>query len=129
MEEQTDSFIKTTVGEIERLLSARTVVGEPLTTEETTIIPLLSMGFFFSVASASAKGDVKHKTEGSAGGSGVGTGAAGGVKPVAVIIIDKSGVRIEPLTVLGGMATAIEKIGETIPRGMRRRDEQKKESA
>jgi len=27
MEEQADSFIKTTVGEIERLLSAKTVVG------------------------------------------------------------------------------------------------------
>ncbi len=41
---------------------------------------------------------------------------AGQVKPVAVVIIDKEGVRIEPIR--GGLATAIERIGETIPRVM-----------
>ena len=135
MEEQVDSFIKTTVGEIERLLSARTVVAEPLTIEGTTIIPLLSIGFFFGAATASAKGEVKQKTEGNAGLSGVGTGAAGGVKPVAVVIIEKGVVRIEPLTLMAGLAAttiektseAIEKVGEAIPRMMRKRDEQKKE--
>ena len=140
MEEQASSFIKTTVEEIERLLSARAVIGEPVTTEGTTIIPLLSMGFFFGVASASAKGEVKQKTESSAGGGGVGTGAAGGIKPVAVVIIDKGNVRIEPLTMMAGLsglaATTIEKTGETvqkvaeaIPRMVRRGGEQKKESA
>ncbi len=38
------------------------------------------------------------------------------MKPIAVVIIDKEGVRIEPIR--GGLATAIEKIGETIPRMM-----------
>ena len=38
------------------------------------------------------------------------------MKPVAVIVIDKQGVRIEPIR--GGLATAIEKIGETVPRMM-----------
>ena len=127
MEEQVDSFIKTTVGEIERLISTRTVVGEPLTIEGATVIPLLSIGFFFGAASASAKGEVKQKTEGNAGVSGIGTGAAGVVKPVAVVIMEKGGVRIEPLTFVGGLGTVIEKIGETIPRMIRRRGEQKKE--
>ncbi|HJX68744.1 MAG TPA: GerW family sporulation protein, partial [Dehalococcoidia bacterium] len=45
------------------------------------------------------------------GGSGSGGGA--GVRPIAVIVIDKDGVRIEPIK--GGMATAIEKLSETIP--------------
>jgi len=111
-----------------------------VTTEGTTIIPLLSIGFFFGATSASAKGEVKQKTEGSAGGGVVGTGAAGGMKPVAVVIIDKGGVRIEPLTMMTGLAglaattiektsEAVQKVGEAIPRMLRSRGEQKKESA
>ena len=57
------------------------------------------------------------------------------MKPVAVVIIEKGVVRIEPLTLLAGLAAttiektsdAIEKVGEAIPRMMRKRGEQKKE--
>ena len=47
---------------------------------------------------------------------GGGTGGGAWVKPIAVVIVDKEGVRIEPIR--GGLATAIERIGETIPRVM-----------
>lgn len=119
--EQVEGFIKTTVAEIERLLKARTVVGEPMTIEGATLIPLISVGFFFGAAAGSGKAEVKQKGEGTGGG----TGAAGGVKPVAVVIIDKEGVRIEPIK--GAVATAVEKIGEAIPGMMQKRAEGKKE--
>jgi len=119
--EQVESFIKTTVAEIERLLKARTVVGEPMTIEGATLIPLISVGFFFGAAAGSGKAEVKQKGEGTGGG----TGAAGGVKPVAVVIIDKEGVRIEPIK--GAVATAVEKIGEAIPAMMQNRAEGKQE--
>ena len=48
--------------------------------------------------------------------AGGGTGGGAWVKPRAIIIIDSQGVRIEP--VMGSMAYAMEKMGETIPRVM-----------
>jgi uncharacterized spore protein YtfJ len=104
-----EKLVKTTLGEIEKVLDAKTVVGEPITIEGTTLIPLMSVGFGFAAGGGAGKGETKEATEG--GGSG--TGGGGGVKPIAVIVIDKDGVRIEPIK--GGMATAMEKLSETIP--------------
>ena len=107
--EEVDSLVKTTLGEIEKVLSTRTVVGEPITIQGATLIPLISVGFGFGAGGASGKGEAKQKGEGAGGG----TGGGAWVKPIAVVIVDKEGVRIEPIR--GGIATAIEKIGETIP--------------
>ena len=107
--EDVEKLVKTTLGEIEKVLDAKTVVGEPITIEGTTLIPLMSVGFGFAAGGGTGKGEMKQEMEG--GGSG--TGGGGGVKPIAVIVIDKDGVRIEPIK--GGMATAIEKLSETIP--------------
>lgn len=129
--EEVDSLVKTTLGEIEKVLSTRTVVGEPITVEGATLIPLISVGFGFGAGGASGKGEAKQKGEGSGGG----TGGGAWVKPIAIIIIDKEGVRIEPIR--GGLVTAIEKIGETIPqmiercmeKGMEKWGERKKEGS
>ena len=118
--EQVDGFVKTTVAEIERLLKARTVVGEPMTIEGATLIPLISVGFFFGAGGGSGKAEAKQRGEGAGGG----TGAGGGIKPVAVVIIDKQGVRIEPIK--GALATAMEKIGEAIPAMIQKWGETKK---
>ena len=104
-----ENLVKTTLGEIEKVLSTRTVVGEPITVEGATLIPLISVGFGFGAGGGEGRGEAKQKGEGAGGG----TGGGAWVRPKAVIIIDKEGVRIEPIR--GGMATAIEKIGETIP--------------
>lgn len=107
--EVVDSLVKTTLGEIEKVLSTRTVVGEPITVQEATLIPLISVGFGFGAGGGSGRGEAKQKGEGTGGG----TGGGAWVRPVAVIIADKEGVRIEPIR--GGLSTAIERIGEIIP--------------
>ncbi len=107
-----EGLVKATLGEIEKVLGTRTVVGEPITIEGATLVPLISVGFGFGAGGGSGKGEAKQKGEGSGGG----TGGGAWVKPIAVVIVDKEGVRIEPIK--GGMASAIEKIGETIPRVM-----------
>jgi len=107
-----ENLAKTTLGEIEKVLSTKTVVGEPITIEGTTLIPLISVGFGFGAGGAEGKGEAKQKGEGAGGG----TGGGAGVRPIAVVIIDKEGVRIEPIK--GGIATAIESIGEILPRMM-----------
>jgi uncharacterized spore protein YtfJ len=104
-----EKMVKTTLGEIEKVLDAKTVVGEPIIIEGTTLIPLMSVGFGFAAVSGSGK--VEPKQSGEAGGGGTGGGV--GLRPIAIIVIDKDGVRIEPIK--GGMAAAIEKLSETIP--------------
>ena len=108
--EVVENLVKTTLGEIEKVLSTRTVVGEPITVEGATIIPLISVGFGFGAGGGEGRGEAKQKGEGAGGGT------AGGawVRPKAVIIIDKQGVRIEPI--MGSISYAMGRVGETIPR-------------
>ncbi len=105
-----ESLTKTTLGEIEKVLTTRTVVGEPITIEGTTLIPLISIGFGFGAGGGSGKGEAKQQGEGTGGG----TGGGAWVRPKALVIIDKDGVRIEPIP--GSISTAIEKIGEAVPK-------------
>jgi uncharacterized spore protein YtfJ len=94
------------VGEIERMLNTKTVVGEPIKIEDTTLIPLVNVGFGFGVGA----GEGTEPQKG--GGHGGGTGGGGGVKPVALVIIQKDLVRVEP--VKSGTASVLEKVAETI---------------
>lgn len=105
--EEIENMFKTAMGEIERMLNTKTVVGEPITVEGNTLIPLVSVGFGFGAGGGTGKspGD---KNEGSGGG----TGGGGGVKPVALIIINKEGVRMEPIK--GGTASMLEKVAELV---------------
>ena len=107
--EVVENLVKTTLGEIEKVLSTKTVVGEPITTEGATIIPLIGVGFGFGAGGGSGKGEAKQRGEGAGGAT------AGGawVRPKAVVIVDKEGVRVE--SIRGGMSTTLEKIGVTIP--------------
>ena len=120
-----ENLVKTTLGEIEKVLSTRTVVGEPITVEGATIIPLISVGFGFGAGGGSGRGEVKQKGEGAGGG----TGGGAWVRPVAVVIIDKEGVRIE--TVRRGLTAMVERLGETVPKVVdkiiEKKEERKKE--
>lgn len=117
--EEVENLIKICLGEIERMLTTKTVVGEPITVEGNTIIPLVSIGFGFGGGGASGKGPKE-----TAGGTGGGTGGGGGIKPVAVIVVNKEGVRMEP--VKGGAATFVEKVADIVGKVMEKRAEAKK---
>ena len=69
--EYVENLLKTTLGEIERLLTTKTVVGEPIEVEGNTIIPLISIGFGFGAGGGTGKEAKKVETEGYGGGSGV----------------------------------------------------------
>ena len=109
--EVVSEITKTTLGEIEKVLTTRTVVGEPMTVEGVTIIPLISIGFGFGAGGGTGKGESKQKGEGSIGG----TGGGAWVRPVALVVIDKEGnVRIE--SVKRGLSSFVEKVADTVPR-------------
>jgi uncharacterized spore protein YtfJ len=104
--EDIENLFDKAVAEIERMLNTKTVVGEPITIEGNTLIPLVSVGFGFGA------GGGKGTEPNIGSGHGGGTGGGGGVKPVALIIINEEGVRVEPIK--SGTASVLEKVAETI---------------
>ena len=117
--EEVENLIKLCIGQVERMLTTKTVVGEPMTVEGNTIIPLVSIGFGFGGGGGKGK-NPKESGEGTGGG----TGGGGGIKPVGVIVVNKEGVRIEP--VKGGAATFAEKVAEIAGKAMEERAKAKK---
>ena len=117
---EVESLIKTSLAEIERILTTKTVVGDPMTVEGNTLIPLVSIGFGFGGGGGRGTGP-KEKGEGTGGG----TGGGGGIKPIGVIIINKDGVKIEPIR--GTAASFVERISDVVSKVMEKRGEKKKE--
>jgi uncharacterized spore protein YtfJ len=115
--EHVESLLKATLAEIERLLTTRTVVGEPITIEGNTLIPLVAVGFGFGAGGGSGKEQKKMSGE----GQGAGSGGGGGVRPVAIVIVNKDGVRVEG--VRRGAATMVEKVGEAVGKILEKRGE------
>jgi len=105
-------ILKTITGEMQKSLSARTVVGDPITVEGRTIVPLVSLGMGFGAGSGAGK-----EQDSPVGGGGGGLG----LKPVAVIIIDHQGARVERLkepkhTLVEHLAEALPRIAEGFPK-------------
>ena len=106
---------KATVSELERLLSANKVLGEPVEVEDKVIIPVTGFGFGF--------GSGGGKGEGGGGkgeipkGEGTGSGAGGALAPAALVIAYKGvkgpdGIQVLPLKKPGPIAEAI---GKSMP--------------
>lgn len=108
--DEVEKLLSTAVTEVEKILSSKTVVGEPITVGETTLIPLVSVGFGFGAGGGPQPGAAGQGTGG--------TGGGGGIKPVAVVIIDQNGARLEAIK--GGTATMVEKIAEAVAQGVRK---------
>lgn len=110
--EDVERIYKESLDEIEKLLTSRSVIGEPITVQGTTVIPLLSMGFGFGAGggSGSAPGNQGQ-------GVGAGTGAGGGIKPIALLVADQAGVRVERV----GGPSAFESIGNAVAKAMETR--------
>ena len=113
--ENIEKLFDKAVAEIERMLNTKTVVGDPITVEGNTLIPLVSVGFGFGAGG----GEGSEPDKGS--GQGGGTGGGGGVKPVALVVINKDGVRVEPIK--SGTASVLEKVADSIGKAARTKGE------
>ena len=110
--EQPDNLLKTALDEIERLLTTKTVVGEPIRIGDVTIVPLMAVGFGFGGGAGTGE---NPKMAGAKGG-GSGAGAGGGIRPIALVIIDKEGnVRVESVR---ASASIVEKMGDAVARAV-----------
>jgi len=97
-------ILKAITEEMQKSLSPKTAVGEPVTVEGRTVVPLMSVGMGFGAGS----GLGRESSPGSAGGGGI------GIKPVAVVIIDEQGVRVDRLQ--PGRHSIADHVVEAVPR-------------
>ncbi len=88
-----EKMIQAALSHIEGVLDSKSVIGQPITIGDYTIVPLISIGFGFGVGSGTAKSEEFIRGEGAGGASAGG----GGVKPVAVVVIGPHGAKVEPL--------------------------------
>jgi len=108
-----EQITRTTLDEIERLLDTKKVVGEPITSGENTVIPLISFGFGFGAGGGSGKASDKGE------GGGGATGGGAGITPVGAVILGPDGVRIEPLR--HRTSNVLEKVVDTIGKAAEKR--------
>ncbi len=119
--DELEGLVKTTMGEIERLVNTKTLVGDPIIIGENTLIPLISVNFGFGAGANAGVNLLKQKGE----MSGSATGGGAQIKPVAVIIVDKEGAWVEPI--MSGVSGALEKLSETAPKAIEKLWESRKE--
>lgn len=100
---EVEQTISAAIEQVKELLTSGRVVGDPIKIGDATIIPLVSIGFGFG------GGGSKEESEGR------GAGAGGGIKPVALVVADNDGVRVEPIKSMGSsFAASVSEIVRTV---------------
>ncbi|MBP7634862.1 sporulation protein [Candidatus Ozemobacteraceae bacterium] len=94
-----DSLIKTVLSELQVAINSKTVVGEPITVQNWTVIPVTKVSFGFGA------GGGEGKKESNAFGGGSGGGAT--IEPMAFIAVNPNEVK---LISLKGKDTVWEKL-------------------
>jgi len=104
-----EEMLRTTAGELDRLLSPDHVVGSSLDLGDRLMIPVVEYGFGLGAGEG----------KGSGGSGGGGSGGGGGISPVALVILEKQvkgpeGIRIFTLRKEGPIAQAVSVLSEKL---------------
>ncbi|MFQ5793726.1 MAG: GerW family sporulation protein [Candidatus Bipolaricaulia bacterium] len=123
-----EDLIRTIMEEIKTVAKTESIIGDPITVADTTIIPVskISIGF------GGGSGEGTEKEKGATGGGG---GGGGGVKiePTAFIVIRKDQVSLLATkpgkleTILETIPDLIEKIREAKGKGKKAKEEKEEE--
>jgi uncharacterized spore protein YtfJ len=121
-----EATIKEIAGELERIATTKTVVGDPITAAGKTIIPIsrISMGF------GAGGGEGKRDTESGYGGGG---GAGAKIEPVAFIMLSEEEARIFRLSERSDAGSILSSIPDLVPeimdklKGMRGKNKKEEE--
>jgi uncharacterized spore protein YtfJ len=98
--------IKTIVEELKDLANVKNFVGDPIETNEKILIPFMKWGVGFGAGAGNS----------SDGNDGFGSGAAAGIEPISIVVVDKKvegmdGVRVLNLTKGTETSKAISELG------------------
>ncbi len=116
-----DEILKTVTEEIANMISTKTVIGEPITLEGKTIIPITKVSFGFGSGGGEGKG--KTGEEGFGGGGGGG----GVIEPVAFLVVSMEDVKLYSVKEKGIISQLAEVIPEIMEKCKCREEEGQKE--
>jgi sporulation protein YtfJ len=99
-----EDVIKEVAGELENLVSTKTVIGDPVESAGKTIIPVTRVSFGFG------SGGGEEKKNESQSGFGGGGGAGAKIEPVAFIVISEEGVSVHSISRKDSISTILEAV-------------------
>ena len=109
-----EGLMDTAMSNIKAMVDVNTIVGNPVTTpDNTVIIPISTVSFGFAAGGsefAPKKGTVCDQSQSSMFGGGSGGGA--NVKPIAFLVVSNGNVRLLPV---GGSTSTADKIIDIVP--------------
>lgn len=94
-EHPVNDLMGSTMEKIKAMVDANTVVGQPIVTDDVTIIPVSRVSFGF--ASGGSDFVSKHQKPGGNNAFGGGSGAGVNVEPLAFLIVRGDNVRLLPV--------------------------------
>ncbi len=100
-----EDLMNEVVTQLEKMITTRTIVGEPILAAGKTVIPISKVSFGFGGGGGEGK-------RGEKGGFGGGGGGGAKIEPVAFLVISEEEVK---LVGMKGKGLDIEKIIETVP--------------
>ncbi len=93
---------------LENFIKTKTVVGEPLTVGETTLIPFIDISF--GLGTGGGGGTDEKGSQGTGGGAGTGARMA----PSAVLVIKGDQVQLLPIKKAGSLEKLIEMVPDLV---------------
>lgn len=125
-----ENTVKNTVEELKKLIKIDNFIGEPIETQDKVLIPVMRMGFGF------ASGENTKNTD-----STNASGAAAGVEPIAMVVVNKNekgseGIKVINITKGSELNKAISDLGlivtdiikEYIPSNNKTEEDENKET-
>ncbi len=116
-----EDILKVVTEEITNMISTKTVIGEHVTIEGRTIIPVTKVCFGFGSGGGEGKGKIGEEGFGGGGGGG------GAIQPVAFIVLSKEDVKVYSLKEKGIISQLSEVIPDIIEKCKCSEEEGKKE--
>ncbi len=106
-------MMETAMTNIKSMIDVNTIVGDPVTTPDgTVIIPISTVSFGFGAGGSEFEGTKKTPTGENSPMFGGGCGGGANVKPVAFMVVGNGSVKLLPATPQGG---ASDKLVAMIP--------------
>ncbi len=105
------------VGEIKTIAKSETIIGEPVTLGDKTVVPLVKISAGFGAGGGEGTDDQKRSGFGGGGGGGV------MIEPAAFLVIDGDKVSLLPAKsqkiekIFEAVPDILEKIGKLMPKG------------
>ncbi|MGE5580531.1 MAG: GerW family sporulation protein [Bacillota bacterium] len=99
-----EELLRVSVTQLEKFLSTKTVVGEPIVIGDVTLVPVQTVSFGYGSGGGEG-GDEKQK------GSGGGGGAGANMKPIAIVAVKGTDVQVYTL----GKKGIVDNIAAMIP--------------